>query len=673
MHDASNTKLKSSDDTYYSIKQKIVFQHRIGQQQIPLHVGFVGSNTILNDGIDLPNLCLSEKVDQIANQNLSFRLVCKKHPEKVLGLKNDLTSDNTSLELQDKRDSNDAQRWILKPGRLDGSYTIASKKDNNHVIDLPGKDTNPDKELKIFPKHTKKGGHYDDKNQDWQLKSAGDGYFYIVSGCVTSKQQQLTISVGSDGSRIQTVLLKNKAEQLWKLEVDEKKIKLRRNNLRLRIVNTLKESELIPERSQIDFDKDSRFIISFDTDPNLDSTNGHKKEEWMLGNQGQIDAITISLLDHSKDTWKFDDHDNRTIKPKGDQTIFRANKGIEIELSNIVTDYPTGTANMYIRYENIPGYWDGQFIVPIEKTPLVYRKDSIAMGTTSPEAYLHIKANDKTNDTFNRRNLAIFEANDLGNSNPVIIRGFQGETNALWIADNSTNIPTVAIDNLGKGSALDVAGSVSIFDDRSILDPSIFIDDQNGKKSGRNSLWVKSFANNKVDTSADKEYPTVWLENTGSASTLHVENSGTGDDKGLALEINGDTVFQKGSKIIGIPTLEFREFRTQAGKIDLKSDDVSAYKYRDIEYHQSFSGEIIQYCLMLTDWHIWCVDKEGKKVSNDFSLSEIKIGVYHHQINEKNKCQVDFNFRIGVGTTRDFKCDYAISLIALVKKEIECW
>jgi hypothetical protein len=45
-----------------------------------------------------------------------------------------------------------------------------------------------------------------------------------------------------------------------------------------------------------------------------------------------------------------------------------------------------------VRYENIPGYWDGQFVVVIEKTPLLYRGDNVGIGITDPVAPLTISA-----------------------------------------------------------------------------------------------------------------------------------------------------------------------------------------------------------------------------------------------------------------------------------------
>ncbi len=64
---------------------------------------------------------------------------------------------------------------------------------------------------------------------------------------------------------------------------------------------------------------------------------------------------------------------------------------ILIRLADIVSDHPSGRTNAYLKYENLPGYWDGQLIAPIEKTPLVTRAAKVGIGTTAPSGILEIK------------------------------------------------------------------------------------------------------------------------------------------------------------------------------------------------------------------------------------------------------------------------------------------
>lgn len=60
-------------------------------------------------------------------------------------------------------------------------------------------------------------------------------------------------------------------------------------------------------------------------------------------------------------------------------------------LSNWVTGKPSGTYNILLRYENIPGYWDGAWVLPVQFSPLLLRSDKIGIGTDDPSADLEIR------------------------------------------------------------------------------------------------------------------------------------------------------------------------------------------------------------------------------------------------------------------------------------------
>jgi microcystin-dependent protein len=64
---------------------------------------------------------------------------------------------------------------------------------------------------------------------------------------------------------------------------------------------------------------------------------------------------------------------------------------LTFKLSNWVTNKPSGTYNILLRYENIPGYWDGAWVLPVQYSPLVLRGDKIGIGTATPAAALDVK------------------------------------------------------------------------------------------------------------------------------------------------------------------------------------------------------------------------------------------------------------------------------------------
>jgi microcystin-dependent protein len=52
----------------------------------------------------------------------------------------------------------------------------------------------------------------------------------------------------------------------------------------------------------------------------------------------------------------------------------------DIKIRNIITKHPSGKTNCYVRFENIPGYWDNSFIVTIEKQPMIFRGQQVGIG-----------------------------------------------------------------------------------------------------------------------------------------------------------------------------------------------------------------------------------------------------------------------------------------------------
>ena len=172
------------------------------------------------------------------------------------------------------------------------------------------------------------------------------------------------------------------------------------NNLKIRLSNLLSDDSSFPSDSYIYFnvssdDGPSKIIVSFEMSDDDDS--------WALTTTGESTAPTCTLnidssvekdpeeSDQAKVTWKQQSYEKVgialewTFTPDSDtfsDTYLEAGKHYQIELSNIVSNAPNGQANIYIRYENIPGYWDGQFVLVAEKGPLVYDGSCVRIGTT---------------------------------------------------------------------------------------------------------------------------------------------------------------------------------------------------------------------------------------------------------------------------------------------------
>lgn len=160
------------------------------------------------------------------------------------------------------------------------------------------------------------------------------------------------------------------------------------NELTLRITNTNSPNSIKPNLS---FTSESKLIVSFETGDADD-------KPYALAEEEKVKAIGITVTDTSN--WSVQKNSNSmewTISPKGNRELEHG-KYIELRLTNIQTNHPTGNANLYLRYEGIPDYRDGQFEVPIEKTPLLFRNKNVGIGIDNPAAKLHIVSHDRGYD-----------------------------------------------------------------------------------------------------------------------------------------------------------------------------------------------------------------------------------------------------------------------------------
>ncbi|MEG4120994.1 hypothetical protein QUA43_26445 [Microcoleus sp. N9_B4] len=156
------------------------------------------------------------------------------------------------------------------------------------------------------------------------------------------------------------------------------------NSLKLQIVNRPPSNNTRPN---LLLDKtNSKFIVSLET--------GESAE--VLTTLTSANNIQIGT---NTDNWKVDKTQNSaewTVKLNNSSTKDKLVSGeaIALDITNIFTSNPSGVAYLYITYQNIGNYPDGQLVVPIEKTPLLYRGTQVGIGTTSPSAKLHVQGGD---------------------------------------------------------------------------------------------------------------------------------------------------------------------------------------------------------------------------------------------------------------------------------------
>lgn len=158
------------------------------------------------------------------------------------------------------------------------------------------------------------------------------------------------------------------------------------NKLKLRFTNTSTERDMALKPADGDASNKPKLVLWFDVSDNT-------AEEWALATVSQAKNVRFKMTDavELKDAsgaltaapyWCIEQ--NNLPTSLGPQKFF------DVEISNLVSGHPTGAANLYVRYENIPGYWDGQFVCQIEKSPLLYRNQFVGLGISEPQAKLHV-------------------------------------------------------------------------------------------------------------------------------------------------------------------------------------------------------------------------------------------------------------------------------------------
>ncbi len=170
------------------------------------------------------------------------------------------------------------------------------------------------------------------------------------------------------------------------------------NTLRLRIAN-ISDSGL--SLSTGDATTPSSHIkVSFDVQEEGET------REWALTDASTADGVLLRVVTKidgnwvSDPNWRTPEKSNLgqtvewTITPSEDTTL-EADGYIILELS-LVALASIGHANLYINFENIPGYQDEQMVVVVQKSPLLYSNSSVkidgslGIGTASPKGKLHV-------------------------------------------------------------------------------------------------------------------------------------------------------------------------------------------------------------------------------------------------------------------------------------------
>jgi len=126
----------------------------------------------------------------------------------------------------------------------------------------------------------------------------------------------------------------------------------------------------------------SKFIISFET--------GDNNSEALTTS---TDANLVKITAKEENQWQVDKTSNLvqwTVTPKASQQL-GPSIGFDLDIKDLKASQTSGVSYLYIDYENIGDYPAGRLVVPIEKTPLLYRGQQVGIGTNPlVGAKLHI-------------------------------------------------------------------------------------------------------------------------------------------------------------------------------------------------------------------------------------------------------------------------------------------
>ncbi|ARI81762.1 tail fiber domain-containing protein [Microcystis aeruginosa] len=153
------------------------------------------------------------------------------------------------------------------------------------------------------------------------------------------------------------------------------------NTLKLKVLNSPLSNNTRPI---LLLNQSSKFIVSFEQGDYPDA---------LVATDSQLQAVDVDIDPTDTNSWTKHSTNNTSqwsFTPKPNLKQLTAGQGIELTISRLVTSSASGLACIYIDYQNIGSYPDGRLVIPIEKTPLLYRGSQVGIGTSNPERKLQV-------------------------------------------------------------------------------------------------------------------------------------------------------------------------------------------------------------------------------------------------------------------------------------------
>jgi len=232
------------------------------------------------------------------------------------------------------------------------------------------------------------------------------------------------------------------------------------SDLTLRITNVSKDKaiSLNPKGSKAP----SEFIISFEYET---KETGPWDKPWAVGTINDLGKVALSEpkdWEKTPESGQGESHE-WIFTPQDNKTSLMAGETIQIQIKGVKSLLPSGQANLYVRYKNIPGYWDGELVCSIEKAPLLYCEQNVGIGTTSPASKLDVNGEMRASIYYDKDDTSFFLAPKSTSKVKRIDISAGDNNNAINARNNGNGYTTINVTNEGDGCAIHANNKGSSF------------------------------------------------------------------------------------------------------------------------------------------------------------------------------------------------------------------
>ena len=383
-----------------------------------------------------------------------------------------------------------------------------------------------------------------------------------------------------------------------------------------------------------------------------------------------------------------------TLQPTSDITLDVGHAHtLLIPILGLKCDKPDGYTNIYVHYENIPDYQDGQFVLSVLKARLYMKGNNIGIGTVDPATPLTIRGNGGTSNVgitqnqvggsatmeFTTADSSAGQATRLlfrGNNDSADIEFYRGgrssEQLSMFIEGSNGN---VGVGTAAPGTKLDVNGNIYFGSNREWqLDNSSWQDANIMYRGGTNSSSnVKNFgfhgeASRQINLIVDGK---VGINTTAPLAPLSIHGSGKENTPNGIMHITNDCILFGGSN----NNREINSAQISAGKhvanslniVGMSSNTRSSTRKVDIwaeggltsRGKLNVAGELNVNGVKPVIYKVYNINQDNPVITTQFKYSEyvVAIGGYSSAAGKDVRGIMVIPFRPGGETYWKIKAD----------------